>query len=160
MARDHVYIVRHAIAEDLHPAGDEARALTKEGRELFRRHAEKAARHLHLDAIVTSPLVRAVQTAELLAQASEVDDIRVAAELAPGRDAARKIAQFARTVPRAAALVGHEPSLSHATALLLGLDALPFRLRKGSIIALERTKNGPWTLVWRWKPGGKRKSSD
>ncbi len=70
-------LVRHAVAEDAHPLGDEARALTAEGRAAFRAHARKLARLTPMTGIVTSPLVRAVQTAELLAEAFGLGSVRI-----------------------------------------------------------------------------------
>ena len=62
-----LYVMRHGPAEDHHAAGDAARALTTSGRERVRQVAEllvtegEAPKH-----IVSSPLVRALQTAEIV----------------------------------------------------------------------------------------------
>src|SRR5215467_9906384 len=81
-----IYIVRHAIAEDLPRSGpgDAMRALTAEGRKKMK---EAAAGFAQLDPVIdrifTSPLVRARQTAEIIAK--EIDhSIEEMKELAPG----------------------------------------------------------------------------
>src|SRR4029077_5174065 len=66
-----LYVVRHAIAEDTAPSGgDAARRLTSEGR----RKMEQVARGLRAlgiepDVILTSPLVRAVETTRIVVAA-------------------------------------------------------------------------------------------
>jgi phosphohistidine phosphatase len=129
-------LVRHAPAEDSHPLGDEARGLTPEGRAAFRTHARRLARLTPLTGILTSPLVRAVQTAELLADAVGLAGVEVHGDLQPGRRAARRIVELAYEVGGGWALVGHNPSLREALGLLLGPDAPAFRLRKGAAVAL------------------------
>ena len=74
-----IYLVRHGKAEDNHPLGDEARGLTAEGRREFRELMQEIAGKLDLRGIATSPLVRAVQTAELMAEATG-DRARCASE--------------------------------------------------------------------------------
>src|SRR4051812_19864292 len=79
-----LYIVRHAAAEDV-PAGtpDAYRPLTTKGREKFRKTARKVAVKVRsIDLIFTSPLVRAVQTAEILAGELAHDAVRVLPALA------------------------------------------------------------------------------
>src|SRR6187551_451703 len=115
-------LVRHAVAEDEHPLGDEARALTSEGRAAFRPHARKLARLTPMAGIVTSPLVRAVQTAEILAEAFGLARVEVHPALLPRRDAPKRIFQLARELGAGWMLVGHNPSLARAAALALDVD--------------------------------------
>ncbi|MFL5319032.1 MAG: SixA phosphatase family protein, partial [Myxococcaceae bacterium] len=65
----HLLFIRHAKAEKDHSEGDHVRALTPEGRDAFRSHAQELARLAKVKRILTSPHVRAVQTAELAAAA-------------------------------------------------------------------------------------------
>ena len=71
----HIVIVRHGIAEDREASNraapdDALRQLTKEGRQKMRKAAKGLKRILPaLDLIATSPLMRAAQTAEILAEA-------------------------------------------------------------------------------------------
>lgn len=93
---------------------------------------------MSLDLIVTSPLVRAVQTAELLAAGLDYDgELAVSRELAPGFDR-EGLARLLAGRPGAShvAIVGHEPDVGRVVADLLGRpEAVP--LRKGMAVALE-----------------------
>ncbi len=116
-----IYIVRHAIAEEAAPDGrDESRALTPEGRKKMK----KAARGLvALDVaparLFSSPLVRACETAEILAGELGGLEIELTDALAPGVDERT----LTRLVDAAAGedvmLVGHEPDLSEMLAYWL-----------------------------------------
>src|SRR5207247_2813001 len=97
-----IYLVRHGIAVDPAEMGsldDEARPLTGKGRKRFRRLA-RAFRDLGepLDFIFTSPLVRAVQTAEILCGALRGDEIGVVDELRPGGGGGQVVAVAGRRV--------------------------------------------------------------
>ncbi|WP_163869670.1 SixA phosphatase family protein [Myxococcus eversor] len=155
-------LVRHAKAEDTHVLGDEARALTPEGRALFRQHARKLARLTPLRGIVTSPLVRAVQTAELFAEALGLSRVEVHPALVPRRSGARRIVDLARELGPGFALVGHNPSLEQALALALGDDTqAPEKLRKGTAVALRSTgDDAGFQLVWWAAPGRALKRYD
>ncbi|NOJ95905.1 histidine phosphatase [Corallococcus sp. CA049B] len=144
-------LVRHAVAEDSHALGDEARALTPQGRAAFRQHAKKLTRLTPLMGIITSPLVRAVQTAELLADALGLSHVEVHPALVPMKGAARNVLKLARDVGPGWALVGHNPSLERAAALALG-HALPDKLRKGCAVALRPEGRG-FSLQWMAAPG-------
>jgi phosphohistidine phosphatase len=154
---EHLLLVRHGKAEDSHPLGDGARALTDEGREEFRAHAERIAGHVALRGILTSPLVRAVQTAEILAAACGVGSIEVKDELEAERASARSIEALCRAVGPGWALVGHNPSMAEALAHLIGHPAVP-QFRKGAVAALEPGKTLPWRLVWMASPGRKMRA--
>jgi phosphohistidine phosphatase len=130
-------LVRHAAAvERRRGAPDAGRALTPRGRARFRAEVLGLRRlGLRFDAVLTSPKLRAVQTAELLAP------------LADGTP--RTIVHLAR-IPAApllaeirgasVAVVGHEPWLSELAAwLTTGNRRLgaKFRMKKGGVIVLE-----------------------
>lgn len=145
-------LVRHAVAEDENALGDEARALTAEGRATFRQHARKLRRLTPLTGIVTSPLVRAVQSAEILAEAFGLGIVEVHPALLPMPGAAKRILALAREVGPGWALVGHNPSLEKAGTKALGLDSFPGKLRKGAALALF--PDGPrFTFGWLAAPG-------
>jgi phosphohistidine phosphatase len=156
-AKRSVLLVRHGKAEDSHPLGDAARALTDEGRQEFRELARKIAGHVKLDGILTSPAVRAVQTAELLADACGVGEVRVCQELDVDDASARSIEALARAVGPGWALVGHNPSMAEALAHLTSRGVPQFR--KGAIVALTPTPSLPWHLEWATSPGRKLKQS-
>jgi phosphohistidine phosphatase SixA len=122
-----IYLVRHgdAISED-DAGSDRDRWLSPRGREaarilgrLLREQAVTA------DAIVASPLPRAVQTAELLAAALDyLDPIATRRYLEPSahpRVAAGELA----TLGVAIVVVGHEPAISSLGAFLLGRPSFP-----------------------------------
>jgi phosphohistidine phosphatase len=150
-----VLLVRHGKAEDAHPLGDGARALTEEGRAQFRSHARKLAGEVKLEGILTSPLVRAVQTAELLADAWEVDQVVVRGELDISRASAAGIEALCRAAGTGWALVGHNPSFGEALGYLLGRRGDPPKFRKGGIAALKMNERLPWELAWMAAPGKK-----
>lgn len=123
-----LYLVRHstAVAAGGRWLGDAGRGLTAEGRSRFRRVAAAFAalpdERVHL--LFTSPLVRAVQTAEILAQAAGIDEVRVLAELRPDTAVGDLLAALATAVEagQGVALVTHEPLVSRTVA---GLARLP-----------------------------------
>ncbi|HEY4116946.1 MAG TPA: phosphohistidine phosphatase SixA [Byssovorax sp.] len=135
-----LFIVRHGEAVGEAPGlGDEGRFLTEKGRRVTRRVARFLAKKpgRRPAEIWTSPLVRAVQTAEILAEVSGVRAGVVAkAELAPGRDPGDLLALLAAHAPSGPiALVGHEPSLSVLASSLLGKGFAG--LRKSAVLALK-----------------------
>ena len=162
MARDeHVYLVRHGRAEDHHVLGDEGRGLTEEGRQAFRHFVRQELGGLPLSAIATSPLVRAVQTAEILAEACGVLQVLVVPELAYSVASGPGILALCERLGPGFALVGHNPSLAAAVALCSA--ATPeqeiFRFRKGAIAALEpaSSRGGALKAVWLASPGRKKR---
>jgi len=138
-----LYFVRHAIAVDRQTAGlaaDAARALTPEGIEKFRRGARALRRlDVSLDEIWTSPLLRARQTAKILAEALDARDvIRVVPALAPDGCCEDLIPRLAETGACSCALVGHMPDLGRLAGLLLGGPRdMAFRLKKGGVLCVD-----------------------
>ena len=156
---DQIFLVRHGKAEDGHPLGDEARALTEEGREEFREHARKLAGHMTVEGIVTSPAVRAVQTAEILAEACGVARLEVRSEISVDRGSARSIEVVCREMGPGWALVGHNPSMAEALAHLISHSHGAPQFRKGAVVALVPGESLPWQLKWVASPGKKMKQS-
>jgi phosphohistidine phosphatase len=146
-----ILIFRHGHAIDETPGlGDAGRALSGKGRKTTRKVARWIARRgsklrkLRPAEIWTSPLVRAVQTAEIAAEALGIEDeVCVHAELSKGAspdDLMRKLADYRGTGPLM--LVGHEPDLSVIAALLLGERSYP-GLKKSGLLAIEWEGHGP-----------------
>jgi phosphohistidine phosphatase len=152
-----VLLVRHGKAEDDHPLGDGARALTDDGRDDFRAHARRVAAEVKLEGIATSPLVRAVQTAEILAEACGLSRVAVHGELDFTRASPTALESLCRSLGPGWALVGHNPSMAETLAHLLGRAGEPPRFRKGAVAALRLPASGavPWELAWMWAPGKK-----
>jgi phosphohistidine phosphatase len=117
--------LRHGVAEarETWTGDDRSRPLTPQGRKAMTRAAKRFAElGLAPDLIVTSPLVRARQTAEIVAAGLGLSDRLVEDDrLAPGFDAARLAGVIeARGVTGAVMLVGHEPDFSETIAELIG----------------------------------------
>ena len=118
--------MRHGPAEDDAPSGlDGNRALTDAGRKRVRGVAKTL---LDLDEapqlVISSPLVRAVQTAEIVAIIAKMEEhsgtVEIRRELSPGGDGAALARALAAEGRRRVLLVGHEPDLSNLVASLLG----------------------------------------
>ena len=129
-------LVRHAAAEARRRSrADARRGLTEEGRKRFRRCVRALERMgLRLDRIYHSPLLRAVETADLLAPLLRGESV-VTSHLAapPGDPLLRQLAG------ERAALVGHEPYVSQLASLLLfgtTEHAARFPFRKGGAALL------------------------
>jgi phosphohistidine phosphatase len=134
-------IVRHAIAVPHGTPGilDDERPLTDEGRRRFRRVAKGIERVVpRPDAILTSPLPRARQTADLLAACWSGVEPQDVPALAVGDHAA--LEQALRAFPDEAfvAVVGHEPWCSALLAHLLDARSPErFAFRKGGAALVE-----------------------
>lgn len=157
-------IIRHAIAEDreqwAHSGRPDAeRPLTGRGRRRMRRAARGLARMVPtVDVLATSPLVRAVETAELIAR--EYDDLEVetVAQLAPEYPV-DDLLPWLRGQPADAvvAVVGHDPHLGFLVGwLLTGRHESFVELKKGSACLLafdDPPGAGDATLRWSLTPG-------
>jgi phosphohistidine phosphatase len=149
----HLYLVRHAIAAD---RGDEwpddgKRPLTPKGIQRFRAVVQGLKRMGVLpDLVLTSPLVRAKQTAEILADGLTPHPPVVTAEsLAPGGSQASFVEDIGKH-PKAVhiACVGHEPDLGQLAARLIGARR-PLAFKKGGVCCIDlEAVNGPGHLVW------------
>ena len=150
-----LYLVRHAEAiERSGTTPDASRYLTTEGRRAFRKIARRVREAgVAPDVIFTSPLLRAVQTAEILAERLKHEGpVIVARELSPGFDLPdlRSLLVGAGS-PGEAAFVGHEPDLGLLAAAMMTLPKA-FPLRKGAVLALEADgtlRKGTAKFLWR-----------
>jgi phosphohistidine phosphatase len=154
-----LYLVRHAEAlEKSENVTDEWRHLTEKGR----KEALQVAKYIpglgsKPRLILTSPLTRAVQTAEIAAGwACRKNRVEVSPLLMPGQDPAA-VADYVAALdgPGRVMLVGHEPQLGTLAALLLGLKE-PVLLKKGACLALKPGKDGGSAeFLWYLRPGRK-----
>ena len=138
-------ILRHAIAFPRDPKrwpDDAKRPLTMEGVKRARRAAAGLKRVATRPALVlTSPLVRARDTAAIFAQAARWPEAVECAALSPGGsldgvlEAVRRQGDKAECV----AVVGHQPQLGRLLALCLQGNARPeaFELRKSAVVCLR-----------------------
>lgn len=156
-----LYLVRHGVAGERGPAfpDDRLRPLTEEGVARFRQAVRGlAAIDVTIDLVLTSPLVRARQTAELLvAGLSGHPRLDTLEALAPGGRMPlimEAIAQRSRQRQSRIALVGHEPDLGELAARLLGARG-GLQFKKGAVCCIElqgRLAGGPGTLLWHLPP--------
>ena len=143
-----LYHLRHGIAAERGSArypNDADRPLTTEGRDKLTRIARALrALELEVDLVLSSPYVRARETAELVVKVAGLDRrVEFSDHLAADGDYRRLIAELAarRPAPGNALLVGHEPYLSSlASFLLTGGPGLDLVLKKGGLCKLGITK--------------------
>jgi phosphohistidine phosphatase len=150
-----VTLIRHAEAGDDAPR-DEARALTARGRADARRLGRVLARRgVRFSAMVTSPLVRAVQTAEIVAAATEYRGRMAATDLlAPEADAGAMVAFLATlAAEKSVALVAHEPILSSLAAALTRKTRYP-ALRKAEALRIRLPEGTKTAGSLRWRVDG------
>lgn len=139
-----LYIVRHAIAEEAEESkADSQRQLTETGRKKMVRIA-RGLKQLEprLDQILTSPYLRAMQTAEILRKIYKLDLVQLAesANLAPLGSVDQLIAEIQEKYSGAKriALVGHEPSLMQLISVLTTGEArLAVNFKKGGVCRLS-----------------------
>ena len=144
-----LYFLRHAEAEESGPSGDASRRLTDRGRE----RSEEVGRAFKtlgpgLSTIVTSPLVRAVQTAELVAKVLGAEVLREA-RLGGDVDITALQAIFRENdLPQAVMLVGHEPDFSSVIGELIGGGDV--EMKKGAVacLAVRGLVRGGARLQW------------
>jgi phosphohistidine phosphatase len=161
-----LYLVRHAIAAERGDdwPDDTKRPLTATGISRFEEAVDGLAWFgVDVDEIFTSPLVRAKQTADILAaRLAKRPPVKILDELAPGNETARVVAELGKRVKRSrVALVGHEPDLGELAAALIGAQrALPFR--KGGVCRIDVEGLGAaraGELIWFFPPKILRKAS-
>jgi phosphohistidine phosphatase len=152
------FIMRHGIAVDRGSAGfsdDSKRPLTPEGKKKMKEiTAGLVGLGFDVDWIVTSPLVRARETAEIVADelGSRVP-LDLCDELSPGGSPEALITYLARQPKRKRVLVvGHEPDLSELAARLIGAGRhANLAFRKGGCCLItfdEFPPKSPGQLVW------------
>ena len=131
-----LYFLRHGKAGSPSAADDDARELTAAGIDALQRAAPLWRRvNLRPDIILSSPLARARQTADLVTEAIG-GEVLLDDRLRPGAswgDLARAMA--AHPDARRVLFVGHEPDLSSTVAHLTG--AASVRMRKGGLACVE-----------------------
>jgi phosphohistidine phosphatase len=150
-----IYLMRHGIPAGGAGISDRERPLSSEGlAETERAAAGLAATGVRFDRIVTSPLVRAAQTAALMARAQPSPVEPEEREELAGGVVPEILYRALGRVPAGARLllVGHEPDMSVlAAALIGGLAERPLRFGCGTIVRIDVDGLPPrdhGTLVW------------
>ncbi len=154
-----LYLIRHGIAVDRNDpnAPPEAeRPLTPKGMQKTRSAAlgflELGAKP---DVFLSSPYVRAVQTAEIFAEVVgfPTNKIRLSDALKPAANPAEVVKEIARIRAKEIACFGHAPHVDLAIAHLSAARAAFTELKKAGIACFEHSApQGRWTLRWLVSP--------
>ncbi len=157
-----LYLIRHAIAVDGSnrvntPDGE--RALTEVGIEKMRKQSEALKKmKVEFDAVVTSPLLRAVQTAEIVCDVLTCPDRLERSDLlVPGanmKEAAKLLEAYGAS--ESLALVGHNPDFELIAAALIGSESGEgIRFKKGAVCRIDLEEITPephGQLIWLLTP--------
>jgi phosphohistidine phosphatase len=154
-----LYFVRHGLAEERGDAwpDDTKRPLTEEGMARLRKAVRGLSRiGVAIDVVLTSPLVRARQTAEIVAGGLDPRPSIVNVDsLAPTGSYAAVLADLEKHSRKSRlALVGHEPMMGELAARLVG-SRHPIEFKKGGVCRID-VENlppaGPADLRWMLTP--------
>jgi len=159
-----LYLLRHAEAvesEDARSKSDAARLLTAKGIKRAKQLAHTLRQmHVTVDLMLSSPLVRARQSGEIMAHGLRLPGkLEVTPHLSPGGDMTGLFTEINqhRPVPGSVMLVGHEPYLSELITLLCVGGEIGLSLKKCGLCRLEletlrmsRCATLEWLISPRW----------
>ena len=142
-------LLRHGKAEDRSAGGDFTRELEEKGHEQAR-HAARilAAADLLPDIVLTSPVLRAKQTADTFTDAAGMPGAVVQSWLSCGmspHDALAELAAFPDF--QRIMIVGHEPDFSELISHCLGTSSASVEIRKGSVTCIELRPPSPRAIL-------------
>ena len=154
-----LYLIRHGSAEPRGDAwpDDAKRPLSEDGMSRLKKEARGLARlDVAVDVVLSSPLVRTKQTAEIVAAALDSRPPIVNVDsLAPGGSYAALVADLEKHARKhAIALVGHEPGIGELAARLIG-SRHPIEFKKGAVCRIDLDEippSGPGDLRWMLTP--------
>lgn len=136
-----IYLLRHAIAEDRAPSGNDAdRRLTDEGRDKLRRVLERAnSAQVSPSLILSSPYKRALETAEVAARELGYEGKIVRVDcLTPDASPPSVWAEIrTHRDERAILLAGHEPLFSATVAWMLGSTRTMVEFKKAALVRID-----------------------
>ena len=164
MATLALYLIRHGLAAERgkdYP-DDSKRPLTNAGINALRKEAAAlAAMDVAFDVIISSPLVRAKQTADVIAQGlAEKPSVILSDALSPAGSQSSLFQELAKHMRKASiALVGHEPNMGELAARLLGAKG-GIEFKKGAVCRIDFEvfpPKGVGTLRWLATPRMLRK---
>jgi phosphohistidine phosphatase len=149
-----LYLFRHGIATDAPPGTpDSARELTPEGREKVAAVAKRARRAgADPSLIVSSPYLRAVQTARIAARelgySGTILETKALVPFGTPAGVWEELRDYAGQ--SSILLAGHEPLLSQLAAYLLGAPELRVEMKKATMVRIDLEIRGrlPGTLRW------------
>jgi phosphohistidine phosphatase len=151
-----LYIVRHAWAVqfgDPQWPDDRKRPLTEDGKKRFAVFSSLLAERGVLPTrIATSPMVRCVQTAQILAEAMpQPAEVTQREELLPDGDIDSLLSWTAKQAAEQVVWVGHAPDVSFTTLALIGNPSGSLRFAKGAVAAVRfdnQPRLGAGELRW------------
>jgi phosphohistidine phosphatase len=154
-----LYLIRHAIAVDEYE-DDSQRPLSDKGRRKMRQIAKGLrAIGVEFDLVISSPYVRAAETAKILAEVFKMKrEVQFSDHLVPTGDPNLLIAELnEESNVDSVAIVGHEPFLSSLIGLLVADNAsVDITLKKGSVCSLSADNlhhERKATIDWLLTPG-------
>ncbi len=144
-----LYLIRHGIAAERGTYGNDAdRPLTDKGRQKTQKVAQSLYDSgLRLNLILTSPLTRALETAEILQNVGLTQQVEESSHLAPEgniQDWLSWLSQWRNSSPKKyLALVGHQPNLAYWAELLVwGNITGQIILKKAGVIGINLPNTG------------------
>ena len=162
-----VLLIRHAPAQDQAEFAktgqpDEERPLTGAGKKSMRSASRGLARAVRrIDVLATSPLVRAEQTADIVADDLSPENRETIDALKPDSPYNEFVEWLSgKRNEMLVAAVGHNPHLSGLAASLIGAAEATIDMKKGSALLIEfagEPRLGQGRLLWYLKPGQLRK---
>ncbi len=163
-----ICLLRHGPAEErgAHYPDDDVRPLSPGGLAKTEAAANGFIKLFKPDVILTSPLVRAQQTAEIMRRASGLKRVWQEPALASGDDRALFAALQKLQAAESILLVGHQPLLSHTLSNLVAGDpySMQSTFKKGAAAAVTiagaAVEPGAGTLEWLLQPAQLRAMAD
>ncbi len=161
-----LYVMRHGIAVargDPNFADDTKRPLTPEGKKKLKGVSRGLFRlGLCVDSIISSPLIRASETAAIVAEVFAPGvTVKTSDFLRPGGSLQALLTSLAKQADhRRVLVIGHEPDLSDGVAKLIGNARANFQFKKGGCCRIDFEKfppRPPGKLIWWLTPRVMRK---
>lgn len=147
-----LYFVRHGAAADAQEwrGSDFDRPLTDKGRKQMARVAKRLTQaEIEVDLVLTSPLVRARETATIIARELGVEQVIDERRLADGFDS-RTLEDILReqNAIEHLMLVGHEPTMSQTVGRVIGDARIEFKKGAIACVNLPDPGSATGTLLW------------
>jgi phosphohistidine phosphatase len=148
-----LYFLRHGDAVQLPSLSDSERPLSDHGEHQAKTvGAFLRSSDIRIERIITSPLIRAVRTAEIVAEAIQAHKPQKTEHLVPGSDKRQLFGLINAAGSGSILLTGHVPHLSQTVSLLLSEhEDLPIEFRKCSLACVDATvpvRRGCGMLQW------------
>ncbi len=154
-------LLRHGVAEERAEGSDESRALTPQGARRARAAAKGlCALRFEPDAVLSSPLLRAAQTAKIACEelGFPLERLSLASALRPSRSAAELLELLPALGAEDILCVGHAPQLDLILARAVGAGAHPVAsLKKAGAALVELPAGKVGTLRWLLEPRALRR---